>query len=117
MKIVICSMGYSGYSTACWRALAGIPGIDLVVYTPETDYPYQGDVLAGLDVKVLNPATFSRLLLRILILLRLAVGLRLRSRHWYMMYGFRGPVSYLLWIQCGQDRYARLGRDGPYVVL
>ena len=59
MKIVICSMGYSGYSTACWRALAGVPGVDLVVYTPETDYPYQGDVLAGLDVKILDTATFS----------------------------------------------------------
>ena len=59
MKIVICSMGYSGYSTACWRALADISGVELVVYTPETDYPYHGDILAGLDVKVLDAVAFA----------------------------------------------------------
>lgn len=59
MKIVICSMGYSGYSTACWRALAAIPDVELTVYTPETAYPYSEDILSGLDVKVLDTATFA----------------------------------------------------------
>ncbi len=59
MKLVICSMGYSGYSTACWRALASIPGVELVVYTPETGYPYKEEVLANLDVKVLGTTFFS----------------------------------------------------------
>ena len=59
MKIVICSMGYSGYSTACWRALASLPGVELAIYTPETSYPYRDDILAGLDVKVLDVEAFS----------------------------------------------------------
>ena len=59
MKIVICSMGYSGYSTACWRAMAALPGVKLVVYTPETAYPYRDDILAGLDVKVLDAAALT----------------------------------------------------------
>ena len=59
MKIVICSMGYSGYSTSCWRALADMSGVELVVYTPETDYPYHEDILAGLNVKVLDAAMFT----------------------------------------------------------
>ena len=59
MKIVICSMGYSGYSTACWRTLAGNSDVELVVYTPETDYPYKGDILAGLNVNVLDSTAFA----------------------------------------------------------
>ena len=52
-------MGYSGYSTACWRALANIPDVELVVYTPQTTYPYRDDILAGLNVKVLNASVFA----------------------------------------------------------
>ncbi len=54
MKIVICSMGYSGYSAACWRSLAAMPDVDLAIYTPRTAYPYEVDILAGLDAKVLD---------------------------------------------------------------
>ncbi len=59
MIIAICSMGYSGYSAACWRALAAMPDVKLAIYTPRTAYPYEGDILAGLDAKVLDSATLS----------------------------------------------------------
>lgn len=59
MKIVICNLGYSGYSAACWRALAAMPGVELAIYTPETAYPYEDDILAGLDVKVLDSSALG----------------------------------------------------------
>ena len=59
MKIVICSMGYSGYSAACWRSLAAMPDVKLAIYTPRTAYPYEGDILAGLDAKVLDSAELA----------------------------------------------------------
>ena len=59
MKIVICSMGYSGYATACWRALAAMPGVELAVYTPQTAYPYRDDILAGLNVNVLDSSALG----------------------------------------------------------
>ena len=52
-------MGYSGYATACWRALAAMPGVELAVYTPQTAYPYRDDILDGLDVKVLDATALA----------------------------------------------------------
>ena len=59
MKIVICNLGYSGYSAACWRALAAMPDVELSVFTPQTAYPYRDDILSGLNVKVLDATALA----------------------------------------------------------
>ncbi len=60
MRLVICNMGYAGYSAACWRELAARPGIYLHVYTPETHYHYAPNVIDGLPVTVIPDSTFLR---------------------------------------------------------
>jgi len=59
MNIAICSMGYSGYSTACWRVLSKILGGKLSVFTPETAYPYAKEVAEGVPLRVYSEAEFS----------------------------------------------------------
>lgn len=54
MNIVICSSGYSGYSAACWRKLAGRPGVKLAIYSPPTAYGYGAEILNGLPVTILE---------------------------------------------------------------
>lgn len=59
MRLVVCSMGYSGYSAACWRALAQVPGVELYVFTPETAYPYAKEVTAGLRIRIFSNVEFQ----------------------------------------------------------
>ena len=54
MKIVILSMGYSGYWVACWRELMKRQGVELKVFSPETKYPYSSDFLDGLPISVFS---------------------------------------------------------------
>lgn len=58
MRVCICSMGYTGYAAACWRALSALPDMSLVVFTPETHHGYSLDVLSGIDVRVFSDAEF-----------------------------------------------------------
>lgn len=58
MKIVICSMGFTGYAAACWRNLAAQPGVSVKVFTPETHHGYSVDVLTGIPANVFSDAEF-----------------------------------------------------------
>ena len=58
MKIVICSMGFTGYAAACWRALSALPGVSVKVFTPETHHGYSADVLSGISAQVFPDAEF-----------------------------------------------------------
>ena len=60
LRLVICNMGYAGYSAACWRELAARPDVHLHVYTPETHYRYAPNVIDGLPVTVIPDTTFLR---------------------------------------------------------
>jgi glycosyltransferase involved in cell wall biosynthesis len=59
LRVVICWTGISGYLTACWRALAARPGIDLhVICFPvvgNADAPFASDVTEGLSVTAFAP--------------------------------------------------------------
>lgn len=61
MRVAICWIGVSGYLSACWRALAARPGVDVrFFYAPEVersrnDYPFRSDVTEGVPGEVLSP--------------------------------------------------------------
>jgi len=62
MKILICWTHVSGYMAACWRALAGKPGIELSVLAFSTQETSKSDVIGfndeitrGLNVRLLAP--------------------------------------------------------------
>lgn len=54
MKIVILSMGYSGYLVACWRELIRRKGIEVSIFSPQTKYPYTSELLQGIPITVLG---------------------------------------------------------------
>ncbi len=56
MRFLIYWPDISGYMGACWRALAAIPGVQLriVAYAPPSNF-FATEVVAGLDVRLLNP--------------------------------------------------------------
>ena len=58
MRVVICSMGYTGYAAACWRYLAAMPDVVLKVYTPETHHNYSEEILDGIPVTVFQDKIF-----------------------------------------------------------
>lgn len=58
MKIVICYMGYAGYTAVCWRELASRPGVSLKVYAKAQNYGYDLGILDGLDVTVVPEGEF-----------------------------------------------------------
>jgi glycosyltransferase involved in cell wall biosynthesis len=47
MRVVICWAGMSGYMAACWRALAAMPGLDLLVVVPDPGGALDSDFKAG----------------------------------------------------------------------
>lgn len=59
MKVIICSMGYTGYAAACWKALLQLPDMSLKIYTPQTCHGYPESILSGLDVMVFSDEEFS----------------------------------------------------------
>lgn len=59
MKIVICHMGFSGYTAACWRSLMAFPGVSIKVFTPETHYGYSEELLKGLPHQVFSDSEFQ----------------------------------------------------------
>lgn len=59
MRIVICWTEIAGYTAACWRALAGCPGIDLHVLAwpssfTRTGSQYERSLVEGLPVRLLE---------------------------------------------------------------
>jgi len=59
MKILFCWSAISGYMTACWRALAARPGIDLHVFAHGSALgnEFHNDLLAGLSHTLLDEQT------------------------------------------------------------
>jgi len=60
VKLAICWTNISGYMAACWRALAGRPGIDVdvIAYADEhasSDTAFDGGMLAGIRHRLLAP--------------------------------------------------------------
>ncbi|MCC6659346.1 MAG: glycosyltransferase family 4 protein [Phycisphaerales bacterium] len=69
MKVVICWLDVSGYTAACWKALAGRPGIDLFVLTRDLAAAMRSGanhtgfdsraLIAGLPHRLLTDAEFA----------------------------------------------------------
>lgn len=59
MRVAICWVGVSGYLSACWRALAARPGVDVrFFYVPRLgrdDAPFRSDITEGVPGEVLSP--------------------------------------------------------------
>ena len=60
MRVCICWSFISGYMAACWKALAGMPGVELkvIVFAPEAGHvsaPFTAELMDGLDVTFLSP--------------------------------------------------------------
>lgn len=54
MKILLCWQGISGYLSACWKALAATPGIELSILSTPSFRNFDTNVLAGLDCHVMS---------------------------------------------------------------
>ena len=63
MRVMICWHSISGYMAACWRALAAIPGVELLVVTQRPDLsgpaPFDASVVAGVRTEMLEPARLN----------------------------------------------------------
>src|SRR5690349_119019 len=55
MRLVLCWSHISGYITACWRALAAMPGVELKIIAFESGgEAFSTDLVRGLDCRLLK---------------------------------------------------------------